>query len=390
MASRRLTAATIGAAATAAAISATGAAARQATNRRLRLDGLEAAEVGAAHPFEWVAGQELTVTTDDGAALHVEIDEPDGWQGGPTILFTHGYCLALGSWIHQRRAVTRAGFRVVAWDQRGHGRSGNGTQQPPTIERLGADLAAVLEVCVPTGPIVLIGHSMGGMTMMALAEHDPVLVRERVIGAAFVATSAGGGGLVSLGFGRFLGTALLRMGPGVLANIAARQRLWKAARRLGRDVESYLVERFSFASPVSQETVRFAADMLLATDLTVVGSFLPALEAHDKRDALPIFGHTEALVLNGEGDVLTPPDHSTAIVEALPGSEHVVITDAGHLVMLEHPALVDAQILALIDRAIASAAVGAPQTRRILRQVTDVARRKAVASRRAKRVKERV
>lgn len=88
-------------------------------------------------------------------------------------------------------------------------------------------------------------------------------------------------------------------------------------------------------------------------------------------------------MLNGEGDVLTPPDHSVAIVDALPASEHVVITDAGHLVMLEHPALVDAQLLALIERAaVPAAAVPAP--RRVLRQVTDVARRKAVAAHRAK------
>lgn len=383
MVDRRLTVATLGAAATAAAVSAVGAGARRATLQRQRLDGIDAAEVGAARPFEWYADQELLVLADDGAPLHVEIDEPPGFEGGPTVIFSHGYCLALGSWIHQRRAVVQAGYRCVTWDQRGHGRSGVGSDDGFTIDQIGADLAAVIAATAAEGPLVLIGHSMGGMTLMALADADPELVASRVSAAAFVATSAGGGGVISLGFGRMLGATVLRIGPGVLANLAARQHFWKAARTVGRDVESYLVERFSFASPVSQETVRFAADMLLGTDLKVVGAFLPALDSHDKVEALAAFAGTQVLVLNGEGDVLTPPGHSVAIVDALPASEHVVITDAGHLVMLEHPALVDAQILALIERA-AVPVPAAPAARGRLRQVTDVARRKAVAARRAR------
>ena len=125
----------------------------------------------------------------------------------------------------------------------------------------------------------------------------------------------------------------------------------------------------------------YAADMLLGTDLNVVGSFLPTFEAHDKRAALAAFAGCEALVLNGEGDVLTPPDHSTAIVDALPGAEHVVITDAGHLVMLEHPALVDAQLLAAIARVVHPAQPPATR-RRLTRHVTDVGRRTAVAAKR--------
>jgi len=382
MADRRLTAATIGAAAAAGAVTAAGAMVRRATVRRAWLEGIEALELGASNPFEWYADRELVVTADDGAQLHVEIDEPQGFEGGPTVVFSHGYCLALGSWIHQRRAVVQAGFRCVAWDQRGHGRSGTGAEGHSTIDQLGSDLERVIAAAAPDGPLVLVGHSMGGMTVMALADRNPALVRDRVDAVGFVSTSAGGDGMISLGFGRMLGATLLRFGPGVLANLAARQRLWRAARSVGRDVESYLVERFSFASPVSAETVRFAADMLMGTDLKVVADFLPAFEDHDKRDALPVFGRVDALVLNGEGDVLTPPDHSQAIVDVLPNAEHVVITDAGHLVMLEHPALVDAQLLALIDRAHVEEA---PAPARGRTQITDIARRHAVQSLRQKR-----
>ena len=377
---RRVTTATIGMATAAGAVSAAGAVARRSRRRRSELDGLDASLLGTDHPLDWEPTAQQSVATDDGVSLHVEIDEPAEWTSGATIVFTHGYCLSSASWVHQRRAAVRAGYRCVAWDQRGHGRSAWGGVKEATIEQLGNDLAAVIAASAAGEDLALVGHSMGGMTMMALADSHPDLVRDRVKAAAFLATSAGGGGMISLGFGRFLGAAVLRMGPGMLTNLAARQRVWKTARRIGRDLESALVEHFSFASPVSEETVRYSADILLGTDLSVVGAFLPALEAHDKRVALAAYRHMPVLVLNGEDDLLTPPEHSLAIVEALPESEHVVVTDAGHLIMLEYPALVDAQLLALIDR------VSTPHTGStgVPTQVTDIARQVRVARRRAR------
>lgn len=380
--SRGLTAAGLGLAVAAGAVSAGGAMARRATLQRQRLDGIDGAEVGAAHPFDWIPDAILAVTTDDGLSLHVEVDEPVGSETGPTVVFAHGYCLALGCWIHQRRALVEAGYRVVCYDQRGHGQSAHGDIANDTIDQLGRDLHAVIAATTPTSPLVLVGHSMGGMTVMALADQHPMVIHERVIAAAFLATTAGGDGLITTGFGRHLGAAVLRNGPGVLAHIAARQGVWRRARILGRDLESALVDRFSFGSPVSQETVRYAADMLLGTDLTVVAAFLPTLESHDKQAALAAFAGIDTLVINGEEDRLTPPEHSQAIVDALQGCEHVVITDAGHLVMLEHPALVNANLLALIDRALVDHPAVTGQRKR---KVTDIARRRAVAKARGSR-----
>ncbi|CAM5486038.1 Alpha/beta hydrolase OS=Streptomyces alboniger OX=132473 GN=CP975_21200 PE=4 SV=1 [Streptomyces alboniger] len=65
--------------------------------------------------------------------------------------------------------------------------------EPVSIEQLGADLKTVIDAAVPEGPIVLVGHSMGGMTVMALADEFPDLVRERVVAVALVGTSMPGG-----------------------------------------------------------------------------------------------------------------------------------------------------------------------------------------------------
>ncbi|MEI2778694.1 MAG: alpha/beta hydrolase [Tetrasphaera sp.] len=354
------------------------AAVRAASSKRRALDGIDAIEVQDEKPFSWAADRVETVRTSDGVELHVEIDEPEGHDSRPSVIFSHGYCLTAASWIHQRRALVAAGYRCVLWDQRGHGQSGHGNPDNSTVDQLGLDLAAVIERTCPTGPIALVGHSMGGMTIMALALERPELVAERVCATALVATSAGGKGLVTTGFGAVLGGVLHRYGPRVLVGLSAQRGLWQRARGMARDVESLFVERFSFSSPVSEETVRFCADMLMGTDLQVVGAFLGSLEKHDKTAALEAFAGMPVLVVNGEEDVMTPPEDSAAIVAALPGAEHLLVTDAGHLVMLEHPSLVNLHLLSFLDRAGESVreTVSTPRKRE---RVTDLRRRHVVA-----------
>ncbi|MHC3821651.1 alpha/beta hydrolase, partial [Streptomyces sp. DT9] len=91
----------------------------------------------------------------------------------------------------------------VHWDQRSHGRSERGRAQAQgvhvDIDQLGRDLKAVIDAAAPEGPLVLVGHSMGGMTMMALAAQYPALMRDRVVAGAFVGTSSGKLGAVSFG-----------------------------------------------------------------------------------------------------------------------------------------------------------------------------------------------
>lgn len=334
--------------------------------------------------YAHVPDKELAVLTDDGVPLHVEIDEPSPDTADPslpTVVFSHGYCLSLQSWVLQRRALTRAGYRVVLWDQRSHGQSERGSEDSCDIDQLGRDLYAVIRDTVPGGPIALVGHSMGGMTMMALADEHPEVVRERVVAAAFVATSAGGAQLVSLGFGASFGKLISRFGPSLLDRLGARQSFVNTVLRGSRELEEFFVERYSFASPVPPAAVRFTSDMIFATPLKVMADFLPTFDAHDKRHALEHFHGVEVLVLNGEQDVLTPPEHSEAIVRLVPGAEHVVVRDAGHIVMLEHPELLSEQLISLIDRGRRAAREGldVESKPRVRRTVTDLGKRRQVA-----------
>jgi len=333
--------------------------------------------------YEEVASREVVVLADDGVPLHVEIDEPQGipaemsnGQAAATVVFSHGYTLSLRSWVFQRRSLKAAGYRVVLWDARGHGQSGAGSKESYEIDQLGHDLYSVIKAVVPRGPLILVGHSMGGMTMMALAAHHPHLIKDRVIGAAFVATSPGGISAVSWGLGKVLGKAVHRLGPFAVGQLAGRQSLVDSVLNAGREVEEYFVDLYSFASPVPLSIVRLTADMIFKTRIEVISDFMETFDKHDKREALEQFIGVETLVLNGIQDMMTPPEHSEEIVKLIPGSEHVLVNDAGHIIMLEHGDVVSEQLLSLIERAERAASIHFDQRNkpRVRRTITDLAK----------------
>jgi pimeloyl-ACP methyl ester carboxylesterase len=154
--------------------------------------------------------------------------------------------------------------------------------------------------------------------------------------------------------------------------------LVERGRRIGSDLEALLVRRYSYASPVSASLVRFTADMIAATRLEVISEFMPTFSTHDKLAALDTLDGHEVLVMVGDGDLLTPIPHSEEIVHRLPGAEHVVVKDAGHLLMLEHPQIVTLHLLDLVRRSLRAQGPTSPEPRRATatrRTVTPVRRR---------------
>ncbi|MDK1472849.1 alpha/beta hydrolase [Streptomyces sp. 549] len=347
----------------------------------------------ATGPYGTLRGTAGTAIADDGTELHYEVDEPTEQpprrhrfrrtDPAPTLVFSHGYCLTQDSWHFQREALRELGtVRAVYWDQRSHGRSERGRAQaagargavPVSIERLGRDLRAVLDAAVPDGPVVLVGHSMGGMTMMALAAQFPDWVAERVVGAAFVATSAGGLGEVTYGLPASGMRALRRVVPGVLHTLAAYSTLVERGRAATADLLAGLVKHYSFGEPrtVDPAVARFAERMIEATPIDVVAEFYPAFHGHEKTEALTAFTACASLVMAGDKDQLTPHAHSEAIASLLPDALLEIVPDTGHLLMLERPELLNGRLLDLMERActpppgrrIPRAARGARTTRR--------------------------
>jgi pimeloyl-ACP methyl ester carboxylesterase len=306
-------------------------------------------------PFGSLRGVAQTVTADDGVELYVEVDEPErqprrgGSRVRPTLVFVHGYALNLDAW-HFQRAALRGGHRLVLYDQRSHGRSGRSDRENATIDQLGLDLAAVLEQVVGDGPVVLVGHSMGGMAVMALASQRPALFGDRVVGAALIASSAGSLNAETLGLPGLPGRVLHRLTPAIVATLARAPRLVESGRRAGSDIGFVLTRRLAFGGPVPQEYVDFTDEMLAATPFEVVAEFFPGFDVHDRRETLAALAQCATTVVCGSEDAITPIEHSRAIADLVPTAEFLELGGAGHMVLLERHDEVTAAIAALVER----------------------------------------
>ncbi|GGP10546.1 alpha/beta hydrolase [Nonomuraea glycinis] len=305
-------------------------------------------DLDANEPFGELGGTEHTLTTSDGKALHVEVDGPH--DAPLTIVFCHGYCLNLESWHYQRKDL-RDTHRMVLWDQRSHGRSQRGAADDSTIDRLGEDLAEVIERFVP-GPCVLVGHSMGGMTIMALADRYPELFGDRIQGVALIATSAGKLAELTLGLPALVSKVVHKVAPTTVSLLGRRGALVDRTRHAGSDIAFLMTRYMGFGDSrnISPTLVDFAESMIRGTPTEVVADFYPALMNHDKLSALHVLDPVPTAIVVGDKDWLTPPDHSKAMAEALPKAQLTEVPDTSHLIQLERPGVVNDALRDLIKR----------------------------------------
>lgn len=291
------------------------------------------------------------VTTPDGVPLVVR-------EVGPitaplTVVFSHGFCLRMGSFHFQRAALAQRWgpqVRMVFYDQRGHGQSAAAPTETYTVEQLGRDLETVLQVMVPRGPVVLVGHSMGGMTVLSHArqfpEHYGSKSGEGVVGAALISSAAEG--LPRSPVGEILQNPALeavrfaaRYVPGVVLR----------TRGATRSALRPILKSASFGSEdVSPSLAAFAESMIHDTEITTLVEFLHALEVHDESAALRVLARVPTLIACGADDLLTPLKHSEEMAAALPDSELLIVSGAGHLVQLEQPEVINDALVRLVER----------------------------------------
>jgi len=300
-----------------------------------------------------VHGPHQLVDASDGVQLYVEVDEPSR-RPAVTVVLVHGYALNLDSWHFQRLGL-RGSQRLVLYDQRSHGRSGRDLQigERELMPQLAADLRSVIEATTASGPVVLIGHSLGGMTVMALAEHHPQFFGERVLGVGLLSTSSGHLDDVSLGMPSVLARPVRHFVPQLVAAAGRNAGLVERGRRMSTDLGVLLTRIYAFGGPTPSELSDFTLEMINATPVSVLTAFYPLFVTFDGTAGLRHVQGAEALVLVGEHDKLTPPSHSQRIVQQIPHAELVTLDPGGHLVMLERPDDVNDWLFDLVDRSVA-------------------------------------
>ncbi|WP_298178409.1 alpha/beta hydrolase [Saccharomonospora sp.] len=294
-----------------------------------------------------------TVAADDGTPLAVEEIEPgDGGVAEVTVVGVHGFALSRRSWFVQRQGfaeLTRPRIRQVYYDHRGHGQSAASDAARSTIEQLAGDLHAVLRAVAPDGPVVLLGHSMGGMVIMELAQACPELFIDRVQGVALIATAAGEVGAHGLPRSLLSKYNPLTWGVGELAE-------WQPGfvefvRAAGGQLTRAAVRRLAFGNrDVDSRLVDFMIDMLGDTQVRQLAHFVDTLGSHNRYAALAGLKHTEVVVIGGDADRMTPFVHAERMAAELPGARLVRVEGAGHMVHLEEPTVVNRHLADLVRR----------------------------------------
>ena len=290
-------------------------------------------------PMKTRTAQQFSVTTVDGLALVAKQIGPE--VADMTVILLHGLLGDRASWRCQTRhlASRHPGIRVVVYDQRGHGSSGSGCALSSTLGQLARDLDAVIDTTTPTGHIVLVGHSMGAMTILQYLQHHQSRNADRITGVGLIATAAAD--ITRHGLGRLLGT---RLAGGACA----------LAARVPVSVESARTTAVRATEPIWRLVTRKAptlAAVINAPQLAILAGFLDSISHFDGTAAYRALGRTPTLIMCGTVDWVTPPQHSVAIAAAVSAAEFVDVPGAGHMLMLERPDVVNDRLDALLERA---------------------------------------
>lgn len=285
----------------------------------------------------------IGVLTADGVTLAVRDQGPrDGWC---TVVFLHGLCLSQYEWeLHQDYVVGcfSGSVRAISYDHRGHGQSGSAPVGTYRVEQLADDLQQVLEALGVTGPVILVGHSMGGMAALCFAGREQSSHRFEIVGLVLCATAAGR--LAERGLGRMLTIPVL----GAIA--AAVDRVPAAATRILATPLGAVCARMSHHGRASHQAfTAVVADALSNAALATAVGFLPSLRRFDQYAVLPrIAAHT--VIISGGADVLTPATHAAEMAAVIPRAEHIHVPDCGHMLPQEAPQCVTDAVCRTLHR----------------------------------------
>jgi pimeloyl-ACP methyl ester carboxylesterase len=277
---------------------------------------------------------------EDGTVLHVRVARPPaGTTPRATVVLAHGWEMGLRFWMHQLRDLA-ADHVVVAYDQRGHHGSSEVGAAGFDIDALGGDLAAVVEAFAPAGlPVVVAGHSLGGMSILASARRAAFV--DRIAGAVLIDTGAG-----DLASGMFRGLGAAEVIAGRLGNRALRASLPVPQRTT--PLSSRAVRAVALSPSASPSAVALTEQLFLDCPVDARAGVGITLAGLDLSDVLPRWRAPTTVVV-GTRDRMTPRHHAERLVRELPDAHLVEIAGAGHQSPLDHEAPVTRAIRDRID-----------------------------------------
>jgi pimeloyl-ACP methyl ester carboxylesterase len=314
-------------------------------------------------PIGSIPGEPLSVKSFDGTLIHCLVYGPA--DAPLTVVFAHGVLESHLIWHYQVKDLLAAGdLRLVAFDARGHGASGAARgpdgRTPFTEYTQGRDFVAVVEQATK-GPVVLVGHSMGGMAIQALWQHGEIShIRDRVranvlVNTTFTADLAGWRGEGSTGerlFERF---------EDIVQRVPMPSRIIDRVRPGLGDL-TLLIARLVYGEDPSPRHIAVSARIYAGTPSETIQAGID-LAHFDAHDSLPLID-VPTLVITGTKDIITPQWLSEEIALRVPGAELVVFEDCGHMANFERHDEVSSHLAKLCARlSEASEASRAPANR---------------------------
>src|SRR5437870_5230556 len=271
---------------------------------------------------------EREVRSADGTRIHVQLYGP---PDGPTIVLVHGWTQAIDFWNYQIRDLTDR-FRVIAYDQRGHGRSGAPGALGQVPAALADDLEAVLETFIPDSQQALVaGHSMGGITIAGWAVRYPETVARRAAAVAMINTGVREIDEHVTVLGRRAGGRVNRvlLRPILTTPLPVRRRLDPLAFRVTR--------HFATGRNASAGLVAFVHELGVGTSARARAGVIRAFADLDLTPALANLTVPVAVISAG-ADRLFPAWHARVMASELPNIvDYVEIPGSGHVSPLEAP-----------------------------------------------------
>ena len=280
----------------------------------------------------------------DGTTLHLEIYGP---PEAPPLLVTHGWGVTSAQWYYLLQDVG-ARFRLVVWDLPGLGRSTRPAQSVYSLDMMARALDTILTFLGPR-PVVLVGHSIGGMILLTLCRLFPDTLGRRVGGMVLAHTTYTNP--IRTTAKHRLYTALQKPVLEPLLHLT----IWLSPVLWLFNVLSYLngsahhsTARQSFAGTQTRQQVDFVTRCVRHTSPAVLARGMLGMLRYDATAILPTIG-VPVLIVAGDQDTTTLPDASAFMQAAIPGAQLTTLAPAKHQGLLEHHAPFAQRVAAFCD-----------------------------------------
>lgn len=307
-----------------------------------------ALERGALHSHNRKPGLTDVVRTgkvnSDGVDVHYYVT---GCDTNPTatVVFIHGFTLAAEAYFLQADYLKehQPTVRGLLVDLRGHGQTGKVSPDKCTVDGEADDVMEVIHAAAPSGPLILVGHSLGGLAAFNVIRRAPSDIRSRIAGLIVISTSI---------------EELSAQGvPQILASPVA-EKVYEAAEIAPEEADKFRDAVTSviapglavavFRRPTNYKLIEFHAAMIHETPLETYVGFFDDLQKHNELEVGPYLADIPGYVIVGDKDDVTPMSQATRIHEVWPRAWQMTAHGAGHMVILESPGIVNKAIDGLL------------------------------------------